>query len=39
MFLLTKSDNTIKFYPKSELIDAYEIKNNIILNNFFKYYN
>ena len=33
MFLLTKSDNTIKFYPKSELIDAYEIKNNIILNN------
>ena len=33
MFLLTKNDNTVKFYPKTELLDIYEIKKNIILNN------
>ena len=30
MYLYTQSDHTVKFYPKSELIDIYEIDKNIL---------
>ena len=33
MFLQTKADNTVKFYPKTELIDIYELSKKINLNN------
>ena len=33
MFLHTKADNTVKFYPKNELIDIYELNKKINLNN------